>query len=121
MDKDEAYRAAADAAVAELEEIESVVMSLEARIVKLRTRAKALGALLDAIHEVVPDAAAAPTPFAPAPPSRLGDDLPRRRRLRERGAPPSLPADPLLGEPRHVDPDTRPAFDPVPIDVEAWG
>lgn len=81
----ETYREAARAAVGELDEIESVVLALEARLVKLRSRARTLQALLDVLREVVPDAATRPGPFAP---SHAGDGvgvaLPRRRRVRER-------------------------------------
>jgi hypothetical protein len=52
----ESYRAAARAAVAELDEIEAVALALQARLAKLRTRARSLTALLDALQEVVPDA-----------------------------------------------------------------
>ncbi|NLE70860.1 MAG: hypothetical protein GX609_02020 [Actinomycetales bacterium] len=138
----EAYRAAARAAVGEIEEIESLVMALEARLVKLRTRVRTLTALLGAIRDVVPDAAMPAPPYSPLPPR---DDevteLPRRRRTsdaapglddlpvrlaaraaRPTGAPPPS-ADEILGlsgEGRHASPPPA-RLDPLAADLEAWG
>ncbi len=81
--RQESYRQAAAAAVAELDEIDAVVMSLEARLVTLRTRARSLTALLDVIQEVAPDAATRPEPFSPRA-AESGSSLPRRPRERER-------------------------------------
>jgi hypothetical protein len=142
----ESYRGAARAAVGELDEIESVVMALEARLVTLRSRARTLTALLDVLQQVVPDAVTRPGPYAPDGP-RGGDvtALPRRRRVRDR-APSALDdlpvrlgagtrptgatapsADDVLGlagdggRAGATGPAARPDIDPVPADVEAWG
>lgn len=142
----ESYRAAARAAVSELDEIEAVTLALQARIAKLRTRAHSLTALLDVLRDVVPDAVARPEPWAPAVP--VDDDdadaasLPRRRRRREPGqagdplgdlstrfsprptpVPDVTPEDVLrtgLADGRHAG-STADLFAPVPADVQAWG
>lgn len=146
--RQESYRAAARAAVAELDEIEAVTLSLQARIAKLRTRATHLTSLLDALGEVVPDAARRPGAWEPPPlldgAADLGD-LPRRRRRREEQAgdgrddllgdlpvrvgprptpgPDLAPEDVLrtgLADGRHAGPGAD-VFRPLPADVEAWG
>lgn len=85
--RQESYRAAARAAVAELDEIEAVTLSLQARIAKLRTRATHLTSLLEVLEDVVPDAARRPRPWEPPPLLDGGaadlPELPRRRRRRE--------------------------------------
>ncbi len=146
--RSELYREAARAAVAELDEIETTTMALEARIVRLRTRAKTLTSLLDVIGELEPDAARAPGPFAPplAADAPTEPDLPRRRRLRERPEPATAPDSPApqraadfwtvpvngvapevdgvlqpLGDGRHAGRTNGASFAPVPADVDAWG
>jgi len=142
----ESYRAAARAAVAELDEIEAVALALQARLAKLRTRARGLTALLDALQEVVPDAVTRAEPWTPALPTdgdvRDPAALPRRRRRRdiEREADPLgdlavrlgpqptrspgvSPEDVLrtgLADGRHAGPAPD-VFAPLPADVEAWG
>ena len=141
----ESYRAAARAAVAELDEIEAVTLALQARIAKLRTRAHSLTSLRDALGEVVPDAVKRPEPWTPT--RSNGDELdpaalPRRRRRRETEGhgdplgdlsvrlgprptpgPDITPEDVLregLADGRHAGPASD-AFAPQPADVEAWG
>lgn len=144
--RQESYRAAARAAVAELDEIEAVTLALQARLAKLQTRARSLTSLLDALQEVVPDAATRPEPWAPAPPvdGHAADptELPRRRRRRDAervgdplgdltvrlgprptGGPDVTPEDVLrtgLADGRHAGP-VPDVFAPLPADVEAWG
>lgn len=148
--RQESYRAAARAAVAELDEIEAVTLSLQARIAKLRTRASHLAALLDVLEDVVPDAARRPRPWEP--PALLDDgagdlpELPRRRRRREERSAGALDGTALDGLPVRVGPRPTPGpdltpedvlrtgladgrhagpapdvFTPLPADVEAWG
>lgn len=144
----ETYRAAARAAVAELDEIEAVTLALQARIAKLRTRAAHLTSLLDVLADVVPDAARRPGAWEP--PALLdgaadGGELPRRRRRREERTD-ERRADPLGELPVRVGPHPTPApdltpedvlrtgltdgrhagagadrFTPLPADVQAWG
>lgn len=144
----ESYRAAAQAAVAELEEIDSVILSLQARVAKLRARAKTLNSLLDVMQDVVPDAARRPVPWAPtnqaaARNGENGVELPRRRRRREADTADLLadlsvrltedrtrtnghdltPQDVLrsgLTNGRHAGP-VADDLTPVPADVDAWG
>lgn len=141
----DSYRAAATAAVSELDEIESAVLALEARIVKLRSRAATLTDLLDVLAHVVPGAASRPGPFAPAPADGDASLLPRRRardavptpldELPVRlggGSRPSSAAPPsaddvlgLAGDGRHSAPAARPVDPldprwPLPADVERW-
>lgn len=147
--RQESYRAAARAAVAELDEIEAVTLALQARLAKLRTRATHLHSLLDVLEDVVPDAARRPAPWEPPPLPDGGaadlPELPRRRRLREERAgdrldgalddlpvrvgPPPAPGPHLrpeevlrtgLADGRHADAASEP-FTPLPADVQAWG
>lgn len=147
--RQESYRAAARAAVAELDEIEAVTLALQARLAKLRTRAGHLTALLDVLEDVVPDAARRPRPWEPpaVPDGGANDlsELPRRRRRRETGpgerpgdgvgdlpvrlgprptpGPDLAPDDVLrtgLADGRHAGPAPD-VFTPLPADVEAWG
>lgn len=143
----ESYRAAAQAAVAELEEIESVILSLQARIAKLRARAKTLDTLLDVMQDVVPDAARRPEPWVPSNHADAkggetnGVELPRRRRRREADTADLLadlsarlteertnghdltPQDVLrsgLTNGRHAGPVSD-VLTPVPAEVDSWG
>lgn len=149
--RQESYRAAARAAAAELDEIEAVTLSLQARIATLRTRATHLTALLDVLEDVAPDAVRRPGAWEP--PALLDDvagraglpDLPRRRRRREEltvdrrdGVLGDLPM--RVGPRPTPGPDLTPedvlrtgladgrhagpatdAFAPLPADVDAWG
>lgn len=149
--RQESYRAAARAAVAELDEIEAVTLSLQARIAKLSTRATHLTALLDVLEDVVPDAARRTPAWEPPPLLDGAADradlaaLPRRRRRRDERAEGDrdgvLDDTPVRLGPRATPgPDLSPedvlrtgltdgrhagpapdVFTPLPADVEAWG
>lgn len=127
--RQESYRAAARAAVAELDEIEAVTLALQARIAKLRTRATHLTALLEVLEDVVPDAARRPRPWEP--PALLPDapaadaaELPRRRRRREErpdGHAVESPGEVLDDLPVRVGPRAAPGPDLRPEDVLRTG
>lgn len=126
--RQESYRAAARAAVAELDEIEAVTLALQARLAKLHTRAGHLTSLLDVLEDVVPDAARRPRPWEPPPLLDGGaadlPELPRRRRRREERPAERLgerPGEAIDDLPVRLGPRPTPGPDISPEDVLRTG
>lgn len=82
----EMYRGAAEEARAEIDEIETYVLSLQARIASLMSRARTLESLVGTVRDLVGPSVELAVPFRPVRIEGLSSplDLPQRRRDRDR-------------------------------------